>query len=293
MSQKSTLSAVRKFMLWAFGPPCNDPYVQTNLDFEFDNALQFLEKYNQVSSCKITIHHFLIKVLAECIARHPHLNVKIFGEEIYQLPTINIATPINLVDESWSPRFNELGVTFIRDADSKSLESIAQEVAETAQNYKKGGRVLFIEEMAKFVYRYLPNFSLRFFFKGVSIFGRNRLLYDMIHQLMGVSTVFTNVGSVVKLQPGVHYKSVSFSLPDKMVYFSCCFGAGPIEKKPIVTENDQVAIRQMLPFLIVFDHRIIDAFLMNRFINDFGERLYCPEQYYPLPPRNGKNTSQE
>ena len=202
MSEKLTLSPVRKLMMWIFGPPSNDPYLQLNLDFEFENVLRFLAGYNEKSSCKISIHHFLIKVLGDCFARHQRLNVKIFGNDIYQLPSINIATPINLVDEKWKPDFNELGIAIIRNADQKSLEEISKEISRSVKTYKKGGSVLLLEEVAKFLYRHLPDFSLRILFKSVSVFGRNRFLYNLIQELMGVSTLLTNVGSVIQPKPG-------------------------------------------------------------------------------------------
>jgi len=286
MSEKVTLSTVRKFMLWAFGHPSNDPYVNLNLDIEFDSALAFLERYNQQSKIKISIHHLLLKVLADSFKDHPRINVKIFGEEIYALPSVNIATPINLVKKEWNPGANELGVVIVRDAEKKTLEDIAQDISGSVKTYQKGGIILLLEEIVRFLYKYLPDISLRMFFRWVSMLGHNRILHDIMHEFMGMSTMFTNIGSVIRPCPGVHYKSAAFTIPDKLVHFSTCFGAGPLEKKVFV-ENDQPVIKSVIPMMIIFDHRIVDGFLISRFVEDFAQRLKQPELYYGMPGNVG------
>ncbi len=291
MSERVTLSPVRKFMLWAFGDPSNDPYVNVNLDLEFEQALAFLEKKNQETATKISIHVLLIKALADAFHEHPRLNVKIFSNEIYKLPSINIATPINLVKKGWKPNNSELGVAIIRDADKKRLEEIAKEITGGVQEYQKGGSTLLIEEIAKFLYRYLPDFSLRLLFKSVSLLSHNRILHDLVHEFMGISTIFTNLGSILRPCPGVHYKSGGLTIPDRIVHFGTCFGAGPIEKKVFV-ENDQPVIKSVIPIMIIFDHRIIDGFLISHFIEDFAKRIQNPEKYYS-PSNTPQNVPSE
>lgn len=295
ISEKITLSPVRKFMLWAFGSPSNDPYVNFNLDVEFDKALVYLEKYNQTSTMKISIHHLLLKALADAFQLHPRLNVKIFSDEIYRLPSVNIATPVNLVKKEWNPTANELGLVIVREADKKTLQDIAQNISGEAKNYanqgeSSGGSTLILEEIVKFLYRYLPDSSLRLFFKGMSLFGHNRVLHDLMHEFIGISTMFTNLGSIIRTCSGAHYKAASFSVPDKLVHFSTCFGAGPLEKKPFV-ENDQIVIKSVIPMLIIFDHRIVDGFLISRFIEDFVKRLQQPESYFGWPEQQISNST--
>lgn len=269
-------------MMWMFSQPANDPYVKVNLDFEFDNAMRFLDLYQQRCGSKISIHHFLIKVLADTLAAHPRLNVRIFGNEVYQLPAVNIATPMNLVNDQWSPRKSELGVILIQQADKKDFQQIAGEVSSRRKGQQKRQGAYLLEEITKFLAQRIPDFSLRLFFQGISMFGHNRHLYAMSQDLIGISTIFTNVGSIIDQKPGIHYKSVSFELPDKLIHFSTCFAAGPCSPKVFV-ENNQSVIHNVLPFLIIFDHRVVDGFLMNRFLEDLGTRIYKPDQYYSLP----------
>lgn len=285
-SEKIELSPVRKFMLWVFGSPSNDPYVNVNLDIEFDKALLYLELYNKNSPIKISIHHLLLKSIADAFKLHPRLNVKVFGDDIYRLPSVNIATPINLVKKAWNPSANELGLAIVRSADEKKLPEVAKDISGEAKNYAQDnqgtGTTLILEEIVKFLYRYLPDSSLRLFFRGMSLFGHNRVLHDLMHEFIGISTMFTNLGSILRPCPGIHYKSGAFSIPDKLVHFATCFGAGPIEKKPFV-ENDQIVIKSVIPMMIIFDHRVVDGFLISRFIEDVVQRLQCPEAYFGWP----------
>jgi hypothetical protein len=276
--------------MWIFAAPSNDPYVKINLDFEFDKAFQFLDAYQQCSGTKISVHHFLVKVLADTLAVHPRLNVRVFGHDVYQLPAISIATPMNLINSEWSPKKNELALILIHEADKKSLEQIATEVSSRRKGQQKRQGTYLLEEISKFLAQYIPNFSLRMLLNGLSLFGHNPHLYAMSQDFIGISTVFTNVGSIIEQKPGIHYKAVSFELPDKLIHFSTCFAAGPCGPKPFV-ENDQVVIHKVLPFMIIFDHRVVDGFLMNRFLEDLGARIYNPEKYYALPNSKPKSAA--
>lgn len=279
MLKKLQLSPMRRFMLWFFGSPANDPYVTTNVEFAFANALQFLEHYNKQAVNKISIHHFLLKVIADTLAKHPRMNVKIFGDDIYQLPEVTIASPVNLITDKWNPKDSELGMAVIRNLENKNFEDIAGELSTVRKDYRDKGSFYFLEEIAKICVRLFPNFSIRFLLRGVSVLSHNRYLYRLWEDVLATSTVVTNMGAVAPSKPGIRYRSVAFTPPDKMLYLSVCFGAGPVEER-VIAENDQIVIQKTITMLIIFDHRVVDGFLMHRFIEDLGERILNPGKYY-------------
>ena len=136
-----------------------------------------------------------------------------------------------------------------------------------------------LEDAAQLFSQVLPDFSFRALFKGMGLINKNHYLYDFAQEIFGASTVFTNLGAAVSPKQGMHLKTITLTLPDKAMHFSTCFGAGALEKKVLV-KDDKPVVRTVLPMMMIFDHRIIDGYLMNCFAQDFSDRILCPQKYF-------------
>lgn len=76
-----------------------------------------------------------------------------------------------------------------------------------------------------------------------------RLTFRDLEQ--GTVTV-SNIGSTYLGQKG------AMALLEIVPPQVCAFGVGAVQKKPAVTEDNKIEIRQILPICIAFDHRALD-----------------------------------
>lgn len=88
-----------------------------------------------------------------------------------------------------------------------------------------------------------------------------------LSELKGSSFSITNYGSI-----GGYYGIPIINYPE-----SAILGLGRIVKKPIVKENDEIAIAHVLPISLSYDHRIIDGASGAKFINILKELLSDPD----------------
>ena len=268
-------------MLWVYGLP-QDPYVGTHLDIECENALKLLEELNQDRQQRLTFHHLLLKIIADTLGDHPNLNVRIMGRDMFQLPSVNIATPINLIGTKWESQKSELGVALLNNAEQKTLEAIAAELSGVRTSYKKKGSSRLLEATGKRLAHLLPSSAFDLFLSGAGAFGHNRHLYRLAQDTLGVSTILTNVGSIYTPKKGAHWNTGFFTLPTRMIQLSTFFAATHIAEK-VVADNGRAVVRKVLPLIVLFDHRVVDGYRMSRFAEDLCTRLYEPQHHYPVP----------
>jgi pyruvate dehydrogenase E2 component (dihydrolipoamide acetyltransferase) len=57
-------------------------------------------------------------------------------------------------------------------------------------------------------------------------------------------------------------------------------GIGRIHKRPVVTEDDEIAIGTIMPLSLSVDHRIVDGGEATRFLNDIVEYLESPASMF-------------
>ena len=84
-------------------------------------------------------------------------------------------------------------------------------------------------------------------------------------QLQGSTSTITNFGSY-----GGHYATPILNYPNVAI-----LGCGRIRKKPWIYQ-DEIAIRQVLPLSLTFDHRITDGAEACRFLTRIGRYLEDP-----------------
>lgn len=95
-----------------------------------------------------------------------------------------------------------------------------------------------------------------------------RLTFRDLEQ--GTVTV-SNIGSTYLGQKG------AMALLEIVPPHVCAFGVGAVQKKPAVTENNKIEIRQILPVCIAFDHRALDFGEIAPFMKRLDEIFENPE----------------
>ncbi len=139
----------------------------------------------------------------------------------------------------------------IEKAQEKSIESIAEQIAET-RNRKLTGQDIVLHRKSnrmEQVYYTLPGFIRRYFWRYLTRHPR------LAFRTMGNVSV-TSIGMIGKVN--------GWFIP--IAVHPVCFGIGKITKKPAVV-NDQIVIREMLNMTVLLDHDVVDGAMMARFIS--------------------------
>lgn len=266
-------SGVRRFLLWFFDEPGNDPYVSLNFDVNVEPTLEFLDAFAHTHGERAGIQHVVTKAVARCLREVPPLNVKLFGRRIYQLDRVDIAMPVHL--DATASGDDETGMTILREADKKSLLEIARETRGMARAERSGEINLTGSAFLRRGARHIPSSVL---YAGLDITRALLSLpitYRLLEEHIGVSSAVTNVGAVFDMPRGARFRAGSASIPSKAGHIASVFGVGPVEQAAVVEEG-AVVVRKVLPIVMMVDHRAIDGVLMAKAAGAVASALANP-----------------
>lgn len=94
-----------------------------------------------------------------------------------------------------------------------------------------------------------------------------------IDDLRGSTFTISNLGAV-----GGTYSTPIINVPEVAILL-----VGRSRKRPVVIENDQIAVRLVMPLSISYDHRIVDGAVAARFLNDVIGYLEAPSRLLLAP----------
>lgn len=94
-----------------------------------------------------------------------------------------------------------------------------------------------------------------------------------IDDLRGSTFTISNLGAV-----GGTYSTPIINVPEVAILL-----VGRSRKLPVVIENDQIAVRLVMPLSISYDHRIVDGAVAARFLNDVIGYLEAPSRMLLAP----------
>lgn len=89
-----------------------------------------------------------------------------------------------------------------------------------------------------------------------------------VDQLKGGTFTISNLGAI-----GGTYSTPIINTPETAILL-----AGRARKLPVVTGEDQIAVRLMMPLSLSYDHRLIDGGAAARFLNDVISYLEAPSR---------------
>ncbi len=100
------------------------PHFYLTMEVVMDKCMETRAKINKLSETKISFNDFIIKAAAKALTLHPTVNSSWLGDKIRQYHYVNIGVAV-AVEEG-------LMVPVIKNADTKSLSTITNEVRELA-----------------------------------------------------------------------------------------------------------------------------------------------------------------
>lgn len=268
-------STVRRFLLWYFDRPSNDPYVSLTFEVAVAPALEFLDAFAREHGSRVGLQHLVTKAVGQCLRDLPAVHVKIFGRSIYALDHVHVAAPVHLGADPRASGGDETGLIIVRDVDRKGLAEIARETRRGA-SAERGDKASM--QGSALLRRAARGAPAPLFYGGLALVGR-LLERPEVHQLadeaLGASSVVTNIGAVFRLPQGARFRSASLSVPDKAGPMTTVFGLGPVEAAPVVRDG-RVQAGQVLPVLAVVDHRAVDGVLMATLASKLAGYLLDP-----------------
>lgn len=238
------LSAWRKISLGTWRPN-GDSQVYCELRLNAEPAMKKIKELNQNSQYKITMTHFLGKLMGRVLKEVPDLNAIVRCGNIYPRRDVDIF--FHVVYEE-----TELSGQVIRQIDAKSIETIAQELSTSSKAIRSDEDLNF--KKIKNSWNLIPGFMARWVLNLIGF-----IFYQLNINVKGVgvpkdcfgSMMITNIGSLgfsqafVPLSPYTHTPLV--------------LALGKAEKRPVCDDQGQVVAQEQVSLCFTFDHRIMDG----------------------------------
>jgi len=232
----------RKFQIEKFKRSCSVPCVSMTIDISVNELLEERLKYNNSinEEDKITLTHALIKAISKALRQFPDLYGYFDGRSIVSFDTIKINLPV--------AEGNHVEYVVIENPDTKSLKEISEEVKLEVENISNGKGTFYLSLKGLFM---LPAF---------------------------VRSIVTSIPSIRRWSAYKNYGNFpitnfgSFGIKNGIPVISSpmigilCLGA-------IQKTSDNLAISNILPVTLVFDHRPIDGAYGGRFLNCLKELI--------------------
>ena len=268
----------RRLALGSWGSP-NDPTIYGVLELNVENALAHVESLRARTDEKITITHFLGRMLAEVLKLHPELNCEIRFGKFYPRKTVDVSFQVAIEDESADlglKHRHDLSGAIVRNADQKSIIEIASELNAAARKIRGERDPLFsgIKKISGIIPGFLQSFAvgiIKTLISGLNIWSP---ILGIPKNAFG-SLMVTNVGSL----------GLDFALPALFppAAVPTIIAVGAIYKAPVYdTDENGVVIRTRLERHIrlcgAFDHRYIDGLHASRIARDMRRLTLHPEQ---------------
>lgn len=263
------LSPWRKLSLVTWGAP-NDPTVYGAYQFDVTEAQKYLKAYNQKHHCKVTLTHYVAKVLGLTIAQFPNINGLIKWNRIYRRDTVDIFLQV-AVDNPDKHHSEHLSGAKISRIDQKSLKDISIELSSQALSIRQDKDPQFQKTFS--IAQSLPLWLLK---PLVRI--HEFLVYNLQIKAPSLGLVPDPFGSAMLTSVGPLDVPAGFApiVPPSRCPFLICLGR--IEDKPWVIDG-QLQVRPVADFTCTFDHRFMDGLVASKMFKGFMEALYHPQDH--------------
>ena len=274
----------------------NVPHVTYNYE---PDVTEFMIEYKRLNEdCppekKVTLNTLMLKIIVEGLKADPIMNShiefdrKLVRGEIHTFENIDISMPMVLPNGEMmtinlhnfeNKNLDEM-VTYIADVNRRvantNLDEVMFDVSldNTLTALKQG-------KIKQTLYRLIGSKTGKHKVKTLS--GKEKSNYYKIpendrltkHDIEQGTITVSNIGSVYRAQRG---ETCLLEIVPPQV---CAIAVGAVQDKPVVVVNEagekEIAIRQVMPLCIAFDHRALDFGEIVPFIKRLDEIFAAPE----------------
>lgn len=226
---------------------------------------------------RVSLNHLVAAAIARTLRDYPKANGRVIGRDIVLADRVGIAMPVNLMGHADGE--SELSMTLVSDVDRLSLRQLA-EVARTRVAAERAGRptdpvVRTLLSLAQHAPGPLFHGALTAFDRALQTPPIGRAFYRKV----GVTTGLSNAGAAFSPKAGLLFRGATVSPPQRLFQVGTFWGVSAVQDE-VVPVDGVVAIRPMLPMIMLFDHRLIDGVMAGRVATRFGEILTHPSAYF-------------
>ncbi|MBR4241130.1 MAG: 2-oxo acid dehydrogenase subunit E2 [Eubacterium sp.] len=263
------------------------------------DVTEFMEQYKLLNKDvdkenKVTVNTLMLKVIVEGLKACPAMNAHIEFDRKYVRGAIHTLSEINISMPMVLPT-GEMMTINLHNFESKNLDEMVAYIKDVNRRMEKTdlNEVMFDVSMdntltglkegklSQTINRIIGSKTGKH--KVKTLKGKAKREYEAIpetdrltkHDIEQGSITISNIGSVYREQRGA--AALIEIIPPQVT----AIAIGAVQDKPvvIVNENDEkeIAIRQILPLTIVFDHRALDFGDIVPFIKKLDEIFEEPE----------------
>jgi len=257
----------RKLMIATWDEP-REGNILAKMEFDVTKVNEYIQDCREKLGLKVTLLHFVVRAVASTLKDLPDVNGRIVFGKYIPYDKVNVSC---LVDIDGG---KDLAVATVEDADKKTIEEIAEYVAERAQKIKSHQDEVHKQQTSLF--KLLPSFAIAFATEflqivGVDI-GLNVPALNIKKFLFG-GTMVTNVGPL-----GVKDAFAPFTPFARVpMLLSLC----ETTKKPIV-RDDKIVIAPMVNLNWTIDHRFLDGGRVKKLITNLENYFADPYAFSKL-----------
>ena len=241
-----------------------DASIYLMLEVNAEPALAYLATLNTRTETRVTLSSFVGKVVAETLRRHPEINCVLRFGRLYPRQTVDLFFQV-----ATDPLGQDLSGTTIRQADTKSVETIAAELQADVARIRRDGDVAF--KRMKELMGALPGVLAGPLLRLSGFFSYTLNLWTPLHGTprdpFG-SVMITNIGSLgleVAFAPLVPYSRVPLVI-----------AIGAVRERPTVVDHQVVAAR-VITLCMTVDHRLLDGVQVGRMAKTVQAMFGSPE----------------
>ncbi len=247
-----------------------DPTVYGTLKVRMEKALEYIERFRQVTGKRLTVTHLVTKACAEALRRCPDANAILRYNKVYLRKHVNISVLVVQTDQGDGKV--DLTAAKIDDADQKSLLQITDEMQATIDKVRaRKDKAL---EKGKGTVALIPFMLMNAFLKALAFFMYTLNIdlgfLGMPKDAFGSLTV-TNVGSLgldTAYVPLVPYTRVPIFV-----------APGRVQDEPVV-EDGKVIPGKTMNINASFDHRFIDGYHASVLSKTMREAMENPFEFF-------------
>lgn len=266
------------------------PHVSYMYEADVTELFDLYKEMNVQYITKITFNTLILKIITEGLKAAPAMNAhikfnrRLVRGQINTFENINISMPTILPD-------GKMMTVNLRNFENRNLDEMTayiNDITRRAENTDLNEALFSVSlhdtikalkcgHVLKTVYRLIGSKTGKH--RVRTLRGKAKKEYEAIPETERLTAFDLEQGTVTVSNIGSTYlgQKGAMALLEIVPPQVCAFGVGAVQKKPVVTEDDKIEIRRVLPICIAFDHRALDFGDIVPFMKKLDEIFSSPE----------------
>lgn len=238
------LSSWRKISMGSWKPN-GDSHVYCELVMNAAPAISKIAELSEKSGKKITMTHFMGKVMGQVLKDVPDLNALVRLSNIYPRRDVDIFFHVAVAE-------TELSGHVVRNIDQKKMEDIATELTGNVMKIKTGEDATF--KKIKDSWNAIPSFAAKCVLGLIAFVS-----YTLNINIKGSNIPRDCFGSMMITNIGSLGFSSAFVPLAPYTRIPLILALGKTEWRPTCLEDGSIISQQQISLCFTFDHRLIDG----------------------------------